>query len=138
MSSAPPTADFLAGRDSSPRLGPGRVRRVWRVFIFYSSAVLLTGSVSWLFADLIWRTGWSLSGVVLLCLFTVLFLLIAVGCMHGVFGFVLRLTGDRRITNLKDYRGQSIQGAISGLRWPYPERLARVPVARKNAAGDAV
>ena len=50
-----------------------RVRRGWRVFLFYSSAVLLTGLVSMLFADLLWRTGWSSSGVILLCLFIVLF-----------------------------------------------------------------
>ncbi len=33
-----------------------RVRRGWRLFIFYSSALLLTGLVSMLFADLLWRT----------------------------------------------------------------------------------
>jgi membrane glycosyltransferase len=104
-----------------------RLRRGWRVFIFYSSAVILTGLAAWLFADLIWRTGWSLSGVVLLGLFTVLFLLIAVGCMHGVFGFVLRLMGDRRITGLKEYRGESIQGASTALVFPiYNEEVPRV------------
>ena len=36
-----------------------RAYRGWRVFIFYSSALLLTGLVSILFADLLWRTGWS-------------------------------------------------------------------------------
>ena len=46
-----------------------RVSRGWRVFIFYSCALLLTGLVSMLFADLLWRTGWSPSGIVLLCLF---------------------------------------------------------------------
>jgi membrane glycosyltransferase len=104
-----------------------RVRRGWRVFIFYSSTVLLTGLTSWLFADLLWRTGWTLSGLVLLCLFTVLVLLIAVGCMHGVFGFVLRLTGDRRITGLKNYRAQIIHGASTALIFPiYNEQVPRV------------
>jgi membrane glycosyltransferase len=104
-----------------------RVRRGWRVFLFYSSAVLLTGLVSMLFADLLWRTGWSLSGVVLLCLFIVLFLLTAVGCMHGVFGFILRLTGDRRLTGIKDYRAQSIQGVSTALVFPiHNEEVARV------------
>ena len=104
-----------------------RVRPGWRVFIFYSSALLLTGSTSWLFADLLWRTGWSLSSLVLLCLFTVLVLLIAVGCMHGVFGFVLRLTGDRRITGLKDYGHQSIKDASTALVFPiYNEQVPRV------------
>ena len=104
-----------------------RVPRGWRVFIFYSSALLLTGLVSMLFADLLWRTGWSLSGMVLLCLFIVLFLLISVGCMNGVFGFVLRLTGDRRITQFTDYRRQSIEGASTALVFPvHNEQVARV------------
>ena len=36
-----------------------RLQRGWRVFVFYSCALLLTGLVSLLFADLLWRTGWS-------------------------------------------------------------------------------
>jgi membrane glycosyltransferase len=128
MTSAPTTADAVAGQDSWPGAAHmPRVRRGWRVFIFYSLAVLLTGSTSWLFADLLWRTGWSLSSLILLCLFTVLVLLIAVGCMHGVFGFVLRLTGDRRITGLKDYHGQSIKDASTALVFPiYNEQVLRV------------
>jgi membrane glycosyltransferase len=128
MTSAPTSADSVTGQD----LWPGaahmpRVRRGWRVFIFYSSAVLLTGLTSWLFADLIWRTGWTQAGLILLCLFTVLVLLIAVGCLHGILGFVLRLTGDRRITNLKDYHGQTIQDASTALVFPiYNEQVPRV------------
>src|SRR5580658_10333093 len=111
MTAAAPTADSVADRNAGPRVeSMPRVRRGWRVFIFYSAALLLTGLTSWLFADLLGRTGWSLSGLVLLCLFTVLVLLIAIGCTHGVFGFVLRRTGDRRITGLKDYHAQSIRG----------------------------
>ena len=45
------------------------LRRGWRLFLFFSSAVLLTGAVSMLFADLLWRTGWSASRTVLLVLF---------------------------------------------------------------------
>jgi membrane glycosyltransferase len=128
MRTAPPIAGSAAAQDEPPEMAQmPRLRRGWRVFIFYSSAVLLTGLAAWLFADLIWRTGWSLSGAVLLGLFTVLFLLIAVGCMNGVFGFVLRLTGDRRITRLKDYRGQSIQGASTALVFPiHNEQVPRV------------
>jgi type IV secretory pathway VirB3-like protein len=67
------------------------------------------------------------SAFVLLCLFTVLVLLIAMGCMHGVFGFVLRLTGDRRITGLKDYRAQSIKDASTALVFPiHNEQVPRV------------
>jgi membrane glycosyltransferase len=128
MTSAPQTADSVAGQDSWPGAAhKPRVRRGWRVFLFYSSAVLLTGLTSWLFADLLGRTGWTPSGLVLLCLFTVLVLLIAIGCMHGVFGFVLRLTGDRRITNLKDYHDQTIQGVSTALVFPiYNEQVTRV------------
>ena len=128
MTADPPTSDFAAGQDLWPGVMPiVRMRLGWRVFIFYSSALLLTGVTSWLFADLLGRTGWTLSALVLLCLFTVLVLLIAVGCMHGIFGFVLRLTGDRRITRLKDYRGQSIQGASTALVFPIcNEQVPRV------------
>ena len=56
--------------------------------------MLLTGLVSLMFADLLWRTGWSHVAHVLLVLFVILFFLTAIGCMHGVYGFVLR--ADRR------------------------------------------
>jgi membrane glycosyltransferase len=69
-------------------------------------AVLLTGVVSVIFADLLWRTGWSPSRTVLLVLFIILFFLAAIGCTHGIFGFILRRFGERSsITQLKDYRG---------------------------------
>src|SRR5271170_5633666 len=128
MTSAPPIAETAAGPASGPKTAPMlRMRGNWRVFTFYSSSVLLTGLISWLFADLLWRTGWSLSGFVLLGLFTVLVLLISVGCMQGVFGFVLRLTGDRRITRLQDFRGQSIEGVGTALVFPiYNEQVPRV------------
>jgi membrane glycosyltransferase len=61
--------------------------RAWRVFAFFSVAVLLTGVVSVIFADLLWRTGWSPSRTVLLVLFIILFFLAAIGCTHGIFGF---------------------------------------------------
>ena len=128
MPTAPPNSRTEAGEAPPLSLSQmPRVRRGWRVFLFYSSAVMLTGLVSMLFADLLWRTGWFASGVVLLCLFMVLFLLIAVGCMHGVFGFVLRRTRDRRLTRLKEYRRQSIAGVSTALVFPiYNEEVARV------------
>ena len=129
MPSAPPISDPATGQ--APPLVISQMRRVrrgWRVFLFYSSAVLLTGLVSMLFADLLWRTGWSPSGVVLLCLFIVLFFLIALGCMHGLFGFLLRLThSDRRLTRLADYRSQSIHGVSTALVFPvHNEQVCRV------------
>ena len=103
-------------------------RHGWRLFIFYSCALLLTGLVSMLFADLLWRTGWSVSRAVLLVLFVILFLFIAIGCMHGLYGFVLRMFGDDRcITRLKEYRGQSIAGISTAIVFPvYNEDVVRV------------
>jgi membrane glycosyltransferase len=105
-----------------------RVHRGWRIFIFYSSALLLTGLVSLLFADLLWRTGWSAARTVLLVLFVILFLLASIGCVHGVFGFFLRTFGDkRRITDLKNYRAQNIDGISTAIVFPiYNEDAVRV------------
>jgi membrane glycosyltransferase len=105
-----------------------RARRGWRLFIFYSPAFTLTGLVSMLFADLLWRTGWSTSCSVLLTLFTILFLLSAVGCMHGIYGFFIRLFGTRRrLTGLKPFRDQSIAGVSTAIIFPiYNEDAVRV------------
>jgi len=105
-----------------------RAHRGWRLFIFYSSALLLTGLVSLLFADLLWRTGWSAARTVLLVLFVILFLFAAIGCVHGVFGFFLRTFGDKhRITDLKNYRGQNVDGISAAIVFPiYNEDAVRV------------
>jgi len=105
-----------------------RVPRGWRLFVFYSSALLLTGLVSLIFADLLWRTGWSAARTVLLVLFVILFLFAAIGCMHGVYGFFLRTFGDRRrITDLKKYRDQNIDGISTAVVFPiYNEDSVRV------------
>ncbi|HUA37891.1 MAG TPA: glucans biosynthesis glucosyltransferase MdoH [Candidatus Sulfopaludibacter sp.] len=104
-----------------------RLYRGWRVFIFFSSAFLLTGLVSMLFADLLWRTGWSASRTILLVLFVILFLLIAIGGVHGVFGFILRIFGDRRRITRTDYRAQSIAGTSTAIVFPiYNENIVRV------------
>jgi membrane glycosyltransferase len=129
MPSASPISKTEAGPASPLEILPMPVvRRGWRVFLFYSCVVLLTGLVSMLFADLLWRTGLSFSGIVLLVLFIVLFFLIAMGCMHGVFGFVLRLTGtERRLTGLGDYRSQNIEGVSIALVFPiHNEEVVRV------------
>src|SRR5262245_55398126 len=90
-----------------------------RVFIFYSSALLLTGIVSMIFADLLWRTGWSASRTFLLILFVLLFLFSAIGSMTGVYGFLVRILGDRgRLTRLSNYRDQSIGGTSTAIVCP--------------------
>src|SRR5450631_4006121 len=105
-----------------------RFQRGWRVFVFYSCALLLTGLVSLWFADLLLRTGWSLSRSVLLALFVILFLFTAIGCVHGVYGFFLRTFGDRRrLTHLKDYRSQNIDSTSTAIIIPiYNEDVVRV------------
>src|SRR4029077_5244795 len=109
----------MPGQPPSFQVSAQRVHRGWRVFVFYSCSLLLTGFVSLLFADLLWRTGWSASRTVLLVLFVVLFLFTAIGCVHGVYGFFLRTFGDsRRITRLKDYRDQSIDGTSTAVVFP--------------------
>jgi len=112
-----------------PEAAPApRRSRGWRLFFFYSCALLLTGLVSMLFADLLWRTGWSAARTVLLILFVILFLFSAIGCVHGVFGFFLRMFGDnRRLTNLKNYRDQKIDGISTAIVFPiYNENVVRV------------
>ena len=81
-----------------------------------------------LFADLLWRTGWSPSRTVLLVLFIILFLLTAIGCMHGVYGFFIRIFGTQsRLTSLKPYQGQSIDGVSTAIIFPiYNEDSVRV------------
>ena len=104
------------------------VRRWLRVFVFYSLVTLLTGAVSVLFADLLWRNGWTNISTIILVLFVILFALISIGCMHGIFGFVLRFFGDRdRITRLGDYKNKSIEGVSVAVVFPtYNEGVARV------------
>jgi membrane glycosyltransferase len=104
------------------------LRRGLRLFCFFTPAVLLTGLVSMLFADLLWRTGWSASRTVLLVLFVILFLLTAIGCMHGVFGFLIRIFGtQKRVTSLKNYKEQKIDGTSTAIIFPiYNEDSIRV------------
>ena len=86
-----------SGQSPSPQLHSlPRIARGWRLFVFYTSALALTGLVSMLFADLLWRTGWSTSRTILLALFVVLFLFAAIGCVHGIFGFFLRTSSLRQ------------------------------------------
>jgi membrane glycosyltransferase len=125
MPSAPAISNPATGPGPPPNISPlPRVRLGWRVFLFFSCAILLTGIVSMVFADLLWRSGWSTSGTVLLGLFTILFFLIAIGCMHGVFGFFLRITGDRRLTGLREFRSKNIKSVSTALVFPVHNEIA--------------
>ena len=109
-------------------VSPPGLRRGWRLFLFFTSAFVLTGFVSMLFADLLWRTGWSASRTVLLVLFIILFLLTAIGCMHGVYGFFIRIFGTKRsLTALKPYKTHPIDGTSTAIIFPiYNEDSVRV------------
>src|SRR5882672_363337 len=118
-----------AGRPSSLAVSPvPYAKRGLRVFVFYSAAVLLTGLASMLFADLLWRTGWSTSRTILLVLFILLFFFSAIGCMNALYGFVIRLMGDTQsITRLADYHAKSLDGTSTALLFPiYNEDVVRV------------
>ncbi len=113
----------------APIIYPRRpVRHGFRLFLFFSSAFLLTSVVSLLFADLLWRNGWTATCTILFALFVILFFLIALGCTHGIFGFVLRIRGDpNRITQTGDYRSRSIDGINTAIVIPTcNEEVARV------------
>ena len=118
MSTAP--ADAAQKSQPQPMIYPARpAGRAGRVFIFYSLALLLTALVSMLFADLLWRSGWNNGSTILLVLFILLFLLISIGCMHGIAGFILRALGDPdRITRLGDYTTKSIDGVSTAIVFP--------------------
>jgi membrane glycosyltransferase len=102
--------------------------RSWRLFVFYSAAVILTGLISLMFADLLWRTGWTGGKVLLMAVFVVLFFLVAIGCIHGLTGFLLSGTAERRrITHPPDFRTRSIEGITTAIVVPiYNESAARV------------
>ncbi|HYG23633.1 MAG TPA: glucans biosynthesis glucosyltransferase MdoH [Verrucomicrobiae bacterium] len=113
----------------TPRIYPARpAGRSARVFLFYSAAMLLTAVVAMLFADLLWRSGWNNSSTILLILFILLFLLISIGCLHGIAGFILRVIGDpSRITRLGDYNSKSLDGVSTAIVFPtYNEEVARI------------
>lgn len=128
MPSRPDGARDQESRNSAEeqpaRKRPGNLR----VFIFFSLAIGLAGLGTLLFADLLWRTGWSASRLVLLALFSILFLMASIGCMHGLYGFFLRRFSDRRrITQLGDYRTRNIDGTSTALVFPiYNEDVRRV------------
>src|SRR6202012_5031993 len=60
--------------------------------------------------------------------FIILFLLSAIGCVHGLYGFWIRIFGTRhRITALGNYRDQDISGTSTAIIFPiYNEDAVRV------------
>lgn len=99
-----------------------------RVFFFFGLALLISGGISLLFADLLWRRGWTSGSAILMCLFAPLMLLNTLGAVHGIYGFFLRRIGDaQRITTIKDFAGQDISTSTTAILFPiYNEEAAEV------------
>src|SRR5688572_32929731 len=105
---------------------PGRILHGTRIFLFFGIALLITGAISLLFADLLWRRGWTAASTILMCLFVPLMFLNANGAMHGTYGFWARWRGDsQRITNLGDFENNDISGTSTVSLFPiYNEGVA--------------
>src|SRR5436190_11299414 len=102
---------------TSPR--SSKVSLGGRIFFFFGFALLVLGVISMLFADLLWRRGWTASSALLFGLFVVLLLLNVIGSIHGVYGFFLRRYGDQqRITNFKDFASQDISETSTAILFP--------------------
>jgi membrane glycosyltransferase len=88
----------------------------------------MAGGISLLFADLLWRKGWTPVSSVLFGLFVILLILSSIGSVHGIYGFVLRRFGDgQRITALKDFEGQDISATATAILFPiYNEDASEV------------
>jgi membrane glycosyltransferase len=110
-----------------------------RVFVFFGLALLLTGVISLLFADLLWRRGWTNGSTVLFGLFVLLLLLNSIGAMHGIYGFFLQRGGDpRRITNLRDFSQQDISGTSVAVLFPIYNEEASEVYARLRATFESL
>src|SRR5829696_1191745 len=105
-----------------------RVLHGTRIFLFFGFALLITGAISLLFADLLWRRGWTAASTILLCLFVPLLFFNANGAMHGIYGFWVRLRGDpQRITSLRNAEDQDISETSTVIVFPiYNEGAAEV------------
>ncbi len=116
-----------------------QIRYGRRVFIFFGVALLLTGTISLLFADLLWRRGWTNGSTILFVLFVVLLLLNSIGAVHGIYGFFLQRRGDpRRITKLGNYSQRDISETSTAILFPiYNEEAADV-YARLRATFESL
>jgi membrane glycosyltransferase len=99
-----------------------------RIFLFFGFALLITGAVSLLFADLLWRRGWTVNSTIIMCLFVPLMFLNANGAMHGIYGFWARWRGDsQKITGLRQFENVDISNTSTVILFPvYNEGAAEV------------
>jgi membrane glycosyltransferase len=109
-------------------VGSTRVLHGTRIFLFFGFALLITGAISWLFADLLWRRGWNAGSTILMCLFVPLLFFNANGAMHGLYGFWVRRRGDwQRITSLREFETEDISETSTVVLFPiYNEGAAEV------------
>src|SRR5687768_6144922 len=90
-----------------------------RIFLFFGFALLITGVISLLFADLLWRRGWTANSTIIMCLFVPLMFLNANGAMHGIYGFWARRRGDaQRITALNEFQSVDISPTSTVILFP--------------------
>lgn len=117
---AAPSSCHLNGASRPPKQPVQHpVRRGWRLFIFVSLTLILAGANTWLFADWLWRLDWSGWHSVLLGLFFILNFTVAFGCLHAVFGFIVRRRGDAgRLTALQPWQDVDISSAATAIVVP--------------------
>jgi membrane glycosyltransferase len=112
-----------------PRTLPGT-----RIFLFFGFALLITGAISLLFADLLWRRGWTANSAIIMCLFVPLMFLNANGAMHGIYGFWARWRGDaQKITALKEFETVEISSTSTVILFPIYNEAAAEVYARLKA-----
>ena len=98
-----------------------------RVFFFFGLALIMTGAVSFLFADLLWRRGWTAGASILMVLFLPLMFLNAVGATAPPF--------SQTTPSPASSRGHP---STAGRCVPFPNfrLLPRVPLIFPNFADD--
>ncbi|MCB1231231.1 MAG: glucans biosynthesis glucosyltransferase MdoH [Verrucomicrobiae bacterium] len=96
-------------------------RSVWRIFVFFSFVVVVTGIGAYLMADYLWALGWNFGSGILWLLFTVLFGYLAFGFAHAFFGFLVRRAGVKSGSMPMD-----VERAAAW--WAQPEKCPRVAV----------
>jgi membrane glycosyltransferase len=105
-----------------------------RIFLFFGFVLLITGAISLLFADLLWRRGWTAGSSILMCLFVPLVFFNANGAMHGIYGFWVRLRDDpQRITGLRDFEDQDLSEVATVILFPICNEGAAEVYARLKA-----
>src|SRR3954470_9868219 len=119
--------------------GSTRVLHGTRIFLFFGFALLITGAISLLFADLLWRRGWTVWSSILMGLFVPLMFFNANGAMHGIYGFWMRRRGDaHRITSARDFQDEDVSKTSTIILFPiYNEGAAEV-YARLKATYESL